>query len=127
MTRPAPLFVLLYHDQAGSAHWDLMIDRGTALATWQLLDPPETLAVMGGSPIRARRLADHRRIYLDYEGPVSEDRGHVRRIDRGECLALEASPTSWTIRLIGRVLRGTFVLSRIEDDRWELGRTAADG
>ncbi len=30
------------------------------------------------------KLVDHRRAYLDYEGPVSNDRGHVTRIEQGD-------------------------------------------
>lgn len=31
----------------------------------------------------AERLADHRRVYLEYEGPLSGDRGEVRRVASG--------------------------------------------
>ena len=36
-----------------------------------------------GQRIRLEALAPHRARYLDYEGPLSEGRGAVRRVDRG--------------------------------------------
>lgn len=38
----------------------------------------------------AHRIADHRREYLTHEGPVSGDRGHVRRLASGTLLTWEA-------------------------------------
>lgn len=72
-----PRFVLLEHRWDG-VHWDLMLERGGALRTWAL-DAP----VAPHLDIPARSLPDHRLAYLDYEGPVSRDRGSVRRIADG--------------------------------------------
>ena len=38
--------------------------------------------------IRAERLPDHRRRYLDYEGPISGNRGSVIRWDAGDYVLL---------------------------------------
>lgn len=71
-------------------HWDLMFDNGAKLRTWALSAEPweyyETAASRKSAAvalIRATSLADHRREYLDYEGPVSGNRGSVSRVDRG--------------------------------------------
>ena len=39
------------------------------------------------------RLPDHRRIYLTYEGPISNNRGHVTRQQQGDIIAITANPT----------------------------------
>lgn len=121
------LFVLLRHESSGAAHWDLMLDVGATLETWQLLDDPTTPG--GGDPprtIRARRLADHRRAYLDYQGPVSGGRGSVSRLDRGEYEVIEQQPDGWTVRLAGSSLRGTYRLTadQAAEQVWTFQRVA---
>jgi hypothetical protein len=63
-----------------------------------------------GKLIAAEKLPDHRIDYLDYEGPVSQDRGSVRRWDAGEYAVVEESSTRLTIVFAGRRLRGTAIL-----------------
>ena len=75
---PVRRFVILTHDHP-FAHWDLMLDFGEALRTWRLLAEPAL-----GTDVPAEALPDHRRAYLDYEGPVSGGRGTVHRWDNGE-------------------------------------------
>ena len=72
-------FVILEHDHP-VMHWDLMLEAGDVLQTWRLMQPPESV----GCAIEATALGDHRVMYLDYEGPVSGDRGTVKRWDAGE-------------------------------------------
>jgi len=38
------------------------------------------------------RLPDHRQLYLDYQGPISGDRGSVRRLNRGTVRWITHSP-----------------------------------
>ena len=123
MPEPLRRFVLLRHESSETGHWDLMLDTGDALATWQLLDDPHALGSGApAAPLRARRLRDHRRAYLDHEGPVSRHRGQVTRVDGGEYAMLAQEPDSWTVRLAGSLLNGTFRLVAGEgpDELWEL-------
>jgi hypothetical protein len=80
-------FVVLHHKFPDSHprtdHWDLMIEQNGELLTWALAEP-----LACGSPISATRLAPHRLAYLDYEGPVSGDRGAVKRVASGEASIL---------------------------------------
>lgn len=73
-----PRFVILEHDHP-ELHWDLMLETGDVLRTWRLAEPPTAI----GQSIRAIPIADHRTMYLDYEGPVSGNRGTVNRWDAG--------------------------------------------
>ena len=73
-----PRFVLLEHDHP-VLHWDLMLECGDALRTWRLERVPTVAATIPAEP-----LPDHRIAYLEYQGPVSGDRGVVKRVDAGE-------------------------------------------
>jgi hypothetical protein len=103
---PAPMsrFVVLLHDHP-VVHWDLMLERETTLQTWRLLSCPEA-----GQDIRAEPLTDHRLHYLDYEGPVSGNRGTVTRWDFGTYCVLERTASVLRCRLEGTRLRGTVSL-----------------
>lgn len=72
-----PRFVVLQHDWP-QLHWDLMLENGANLRTWRLAEAPRP-----GNSIALVRLPPHRSIHLDYEGPVSGNRGTVRRVLSG--------------------------------------------
>ena len=74
-------YVVLHHTGYGQPHYDLMCETAphALLLTIRLSEWPITAAT------RRERLPDHRRIYLDYEGPVSNNRGHVHRVESGAC------------------------------------------
>jgi hypothetical protein len=97
-----PRYVILEHDFP-IRHWDFMLESGGVLKTWRLAAPP-----CPGGAVAAEPSFDHRRVYLDYEGPVSGDRGTVTRWDWGTYSG-EAS----ALRLDGVRLRGA---ARIEAD-----------
>lgn len=93
-------FVVLEHRWDG-VHWDLMLDTGEALRTWAI-DAP----IVAGRDLPARDLADHRRVYLDYEGEISGNRGTVRRVDRGVYEVRLWTPERVRVRLAGAQLVG---------------------
>lgn len=75
-------YVVLHHTghpHHGEPHYDLMLEQAEdepllsiRLPAWP---PAEGMHIEWTPP--------HRRVYLDYEGPVSNNRGHVRRIASG--------------------------------------------
>jgi hypothetical protein len=83
-----------------------MLERGEVLRTWALEEPPDAPGT-----IAASALADHRRAYLDYEGPVSGQRGTVTRWDEGDYELLAEEPRRLTAVLHGRRLVGRVVLT----------------
>lgn len=93
-------FVILEHEYRG-IHWDFMLEWGTTLRTWALSQPP----VREGE-ILARSLSDHRLEYLDYEGPVSNDRGKVKRWDQGTFQLIIENENRVVVRLQGTKLLG---------------------
>jgi hypothetical protein len=117
-----PRFVLLYHDcplhLGKPSHWDLMLEDQGVLLTWALAEQP-TADGMDGSAIVAVRLVDHRLAYLDYEGLVSGDRGHVSRVDAGTFAWIERTTVRLRVRLAGTVLCGEAVLTLVDGDAWD--------
>lgn len=101
-------FVVLEHRWEG-VHWDFMLEVGAVLRTWALEEPPDSAGAVSAKP-----LGDHRRVYLDYEGPVSGDRGTVRRWDRGEYEWIEEGGQRAVLRLKGTRLQGEARLERRE-------------
>ncbi len=76
-------FVLLRHQTAENEyHWDFLFERETACLTFSMTGE------LPFEKAKARRLPDHRLAYLEYEGPVSGNRGSVLRVDSGEYVEL---------------------------------------
>jgi hypothetical protein len=76
--------------------------------------------------IEARQLPDHRLAYLDYEGPVSGDRGAVTRWDAGEYRLEVGDDERWIATLSGRRLKGRMTLARRgEGHLWTVSFAAA--
>lgn len=71
-----------------------MLEVGEVLRTWRLRDFPHP-----GLAVAAEPLPDHRKAYLDYEGPVSGGRGTVAQVDAGEYRVLKTDATGMVLRL----------------------------
>jgi hypothetical protein len=97
-----PRFSVLEHAHEGT-HWDWLFEppEGGPLWTFALDALPTP-----GQPLPARKLPDHRPLYLDYEGPISRNRGTVRRLDSGSYSLLERSPRALILNLEGHNFRG---------------------
>lgn len=110
-----PTFVVLEHIWAG-VHYDVMLEDVAlgSLRTWAVEVP-----LTPGVDLPARELAAHRLVYLDYEGPISGDRGSVRRLDRGTFI-----PQIWREDLVevilsGDVYRGEVAFRSVDPERSE--------
>jgi hypothetical protein len=111
-----PRFVVLEHDHP-VLHWDLMLEADGVLHTWRLAQPP----LPSSSAIEAMRLPDHRMLYLEYEGPVSGDRGVVKRWDAGVFKEdMHSSPTARILEMHGKLLQGCIHLDLIDNTTWRL-------
>lgn len=101
-----PRFVVLRHElppgNVRTSHYDVMFDTGEVLRTWAVNDLPD-------SPTEqpAEQLADHRREYLTYEGPISGNRGDVRRWDEGAYETVRDDAEAFVATVRGGRLSGT--------------------
>lgn len=97
-----------------------MLETGSNLATWQVSQSPVELAP--GQSIEAKKLPDHRKDYLTYQGPVSRGRGEVKILECGEFEPRSQQEDYWEIELVGETFRGRFTLHRLHGDDWTLQR-----
>ena len=106
-------WVLLRHELPdGSWHHDWMFEHPSSvdaaaaasggLITFKL---DSSVHWPPGAKFEAERLADQRREYLEYEGPISGGRGAVRRVAAGEC-RVQADVERVRVWLEGRVFVG---------------------
>lgn len=113
-----PRFVVLHHElptsERAGTHWDFMLEADGVLRTWALAAEPDC-----GREVAAEQLADHRLAYLEYEGPISENRGRVTQWDAGEYRIQSESADELIMQLAGHRLNGVATLRRSgEDQRW---------
>ena len=110
-----PRFVVLEHigtaDYKPGRHWDLMLEAGESLRTWELDNVPSA-----AGPVHALALSDHRLAYLEFEGPLSNNRGTVSRWDCGEYEIVSQDPFELAVLLDGRQLQGQLQLTRESTD-----------
>ena len=103
-----PRFVILSHDWP-TPHWDFLLESGHVLRAWRLLSEPQRDA-----DLPAEANFDHRLQYLDFEGPLTGNRGSVTRWDAGtfEWLVNEASRVA--VKLHGTRCHGQVEIVRTE-------------
>lgn len=107
-------FVILEHNHP-FLHWDFLVEGPELATTWRLMREPCV-----GEPILAEPIADHRLMYLDYEGPVSGDRGHVERVLAGVVVEeLPSEDVSCRVFELGnQAFCRRAMFNRSEDGRW---------
>ena len=116
-----PRYVVLRHEmpshECRASHWDLMLEQDDSLRTWALDREP-----VAAGEIAAEQLADHRLVYLEYEGPVSGNRGSVSRWDEGEYRVESETAEELVVTMWGRRLGGLLTLwrNRAECHSWRV-------
>jgi hypothetical protein len=96
---PTPLrYVILRHEGIDSPHFDLMFELtpGGLLATWR----SDAWPIEQPTPLL--RLGDHRRDYLTFEGPLTGNRGSVRRVEAGTFSRRISSPARIDVDLAAK-------------------------
>jgi hypothetical protein len=108
-----------------------MLESGDVLRTWSLGQLPHGLrdvqsrtatmhaacaAVAATNEVGAIKLGDHRLEYLDFEGPLSRERGSVTRVAEGTYRSERESPDCWRIAVEGEALSGTLLFSQPNAD-----------
>ena len=107
-----PRFVILHHqvppESPRLSHWDLMLEEGDHLATWELSEAPEV-----GICLNVVQLPNHRLDYLDYEGPLTRQRGMVLRYEWGNYTTISVDAEQQVILLHGQSLVGRLTIGKI--------------
>ena len=97
---PSPTVQLRHELPDGTWHVDWMLDRDplSRLITFRLPDRLDRL--LKGAFFDAECIGQHRREYLEYEGPVSNNRGTVTRVGQGEIVNWASDGDDWWITVI---------------------------
>jgi hypothetical protein len=103
-----PRYALLIHESPRGLHYDFFLEHCEVLRTWALSRQPEP-----SREIPCEALADHRLLYLEYEGSLSAGRGTVTRWDQGTYLATRWTEEEITVELTGEKLPGLVRLRRL--------------
>lgn len=106
-------FAILTHDHP-SLHWDFLLENGEKCRTWRLLTAPDAVT----EEIVAEEIADHRLLYLQYEGPVRGQRGNVARWDGGTFEWLTNEADHCLVLLEGDRWTGRVHLVRVDGPKW---------
>lgn len=117
-----PRFVVLKHtmplDSKRPDHFDIMFEHEGVLLTWELLS-----LISNSFDGECKRLFDHRLHYLEYEGPVSGNRGEVKRVDSGTYQAIEQIvPDAKTFRLhvTSNHMDTEVCIQQAEEQQWQI-------
>lgn len=105
-------YVILEHDWP-EQHYDLMLEVNHTLKTWRIA------RLFDAAEQEALQLPDHRLEYLNYEGPVSGNRGTVKRVQQGTCLISKRDEAEWNVELTGSAVRQIRLL-QIDGLNWKL-------
>ncbi|QDT01795.1 hypothetical protein K227x_01630 [Rubripirellula lacrimiformis] len=118
MTMTALRFVVLLHrvgtelQRTEHDHWDWMFQHGDVLRTWAT-SPGFDLSKDVQS--NCQRIADHRLQYLDYQGPIRNDRGDVSQVITGtwtDIAETDPGANRFAARLLIATAPGTELVQR---------------
>jgi hypothetical protein len=107
-------------------HWDWLIERpcdqGGPLLAFRVAARCDRAC---DRAIEATRLADHRWMYLDFEGELAGGRGRVQRVAKGTVLELQETPDRVLVRgawAADVVLARTWECVRLDGggDQWQV-------
>jgi len=109
-------FVIQEHTRSGRVHWDLMLEAGPVLQTYRLDLSPRQLLQQTAIAVR---IFDHPIKFLTYQGSVNAGKGAVKIAESGTYELLHESHNQKQFRFSGKVLKGKFALTCIENDKWQ--------
>lgn len=103
----------------GTIHFDIMFEKDGVLKTYQISNIEDLLNFQS---VDAKNIQDHRIIYLDYEGEISNNRGYVKIFDTGEYVIKEMSNGSMKFEVKGKIISGimSFLLTDSKTKMWRL-------
>jgi hypothetical protein len=107
-------YVILHHHDIAAPHYDLLFEQEEQPALTTFRSPAWPIS----EPTRVEKLADHRRAYLDYEGPVSGGRGRVTRIESGQCQVFPYVRNQYSAKLLEPPPARLLIIEQSPYDYW---------
>ncbi|HEX8523372.1 MAG TPA: hypothetical protein VF669_14050 [Tepidisphaeraceae bacterium] len=98
--QPALRYVVLRHEGVDDPHFDLMFEiaPGSRLESWRASDWPVS------TKTQLQPIPSHRPAYLDFEGPISGNRGSVTRVAFGRHRILHNEPQRLVVQLDDQII-----------------------
>lgn len=93
MTNSPLRYTVLWHAGIARPHFDLLVEttHRRNLSTWRCpIWPIDRRRIL-------QQLPDHRRLYLDYNGPLPDHGGFVRPVETGICRIERPNDARWLI------------------------------
>jgi hypothetical protein len=107
-------FVIQHHIN-NNEHFDLMIELENSDKLLVLkISSLDINSLLSNTVIKAERLPDHRKEYLEYEGPVSGGRGSVKIFDSGRCRTILYKEDKCEFELSGKKFVGKIITNYID-------------
>jgi hypothetical protein len=111
---------LLHHTTAEGSHYDWLLtnphEPTGRLWTARVTIPSRLWAALGSWTLTP--IPPHRRIYLSYQGPLSDNRGSVTRVDEGTILPLLWTSDRIEVCLSMRYCKGIVRMRKRSPDCW---------
>jgi DNA polymerase ligase (LigD)-like protein len=111
-------FVVHFHETT-PRHYDFMIESGDHLETWQI-EYDDLNLLLQGNKIKCKKIVNHRKKYLTYEGPISCDRGRVEILDSGNYSIINEELNKVSLNLNGCKFKGNLYIIKIRDDIYDI-------
>lgn len=112
-------FVILRHSHQNlPTHFDLMFEQteqSQTLATFSFTIEPDILMKKGGS---CRKIFDHQRRFLIYQGQVNDRLGWVKRVAEGQVEIIDNNP--FKLKFISDNFYGNFELLPLKHGKYLL-------
>jgi len=108
-----PRFVVDEHTRSHGSHYDLMLESQLLLWTWRFRDFPGS-----ESEQECKRIQDHERRFLEYEGELSPGMGRVEIVASGTFDLLSAREDHIYFHARGEKLAGSCHLVRQSENKW---------
>ncbi len=83
-------------------HYDIFLERENHLETWSVMEEkfPD---LMDGVPVACAQKSPHRKIYLTFQGELTDDRGTLTIIDEGEYNTEDTGYLLHGLKMTGRL------------------------
>jgi hypothetical protein len=106
---------VIHHHLSENEHYDLMIEteEKEMLTTWRIT-PVDLALLQKNAEIKAKRIQDHKKFFLDYEGPLSRGKGRVKLYDSGICGLNRKDGKVFKYSLSGKILKGIIRIAPAE-------------
>jgi hypothetical protein len=107
---------VIHHHLAEKEHYDFMIEtkENEMLTTWRIALSDLDL-LQKGAEVKAQRIQNHKKFFLDYEGPLSSGKGSIIIFDSGFCKINLKAGNRFECEISGEIFKGIIRITPAEN------------